>query len=43
MENFIFLIPIIILILTGFFIVKQQTIAVVERLGKFKKDYGPGF
>ncbi len=43
MEKLIFLLPIIILFLTGFFIVKQQTIAVVERLGKFKKDYGPGF
>ncbi len=39
----IFLLPIIILILTGFFVVKQQTIAIVERLGKFKKDYGAGF
>ncbi len=43
MEKLIFLLPVIILLLTGFFIVKQQTIAVVERLGKFKKDYGPGF
>jgi len=37
------IIPIVILIASGFFIVKQQTIAVVERLGKFTKDYGAGF
>ncbi len=36
-------IPLVLLILSGFFIVKQQTIAVVERLGKFSKDYGAGF
>ncbi len=39
--------PIIVIFLfivaSGFFIVKQQTIAVVERLGKFTKDYGAGF
>lgn len=43
MLNYIWIIPIVILILSGFFIVKQQTIAVVERLGKFTKDYGAGF
>jgi regulator of protease activity HflC (stomatin/prohibitin superfamily) len=42
-ENYWWVIPIILLILSGFFIVKQQTIAVVERLGKFSKDYGAGF
>jgi len=31
------------IIASGFFIVKQQTIAIVERLGKFTKDYGAGF
>ncbi len=41
--NLVWFIPIIFLILSGFFIVKQQTIAVVERLGKFSKDYGAGF
>jgi len=43
MLNYIWIIPVVILILSGFFIVKQQTIAVVERLGKFTKDYGAGF
>jgi len=43
MTNIIFIIPILIFLATGFFIVKQQTIAIVERLGKFKKDYGAGF
>ncbi len=33
----------LLIIASGFFIVKQQTIAVVERLGKFTKDYGAGF
>lgn len=37
------LLPLLFLIASGFFIVKQQTIAVVERLGKFTKDYGAGF
>lgn len=32
----------IVLLFSTFFIVKQQTVAVVERLGKFSKDYGPG-
>jgi regulator of protease activity HflC (stomatin/prohibitin superfamily) len=32
----------IVILFSTFFIVKQQTIAVVERLGKFSKDYGPG-
>lgn len=39
----VWIIPIVLLIASGFFIVKQQTIAVVERLGKFTKDYGAGF
>jgi len=43
MLNYVWIIPIVLLILSGFFIVKQQTIAVVERLGKFNKDYGAGF
>ncbi len=43
MLNYIWIVPIVLLILSGFFIVKQQTIAVVERLGKFNKDYGAGF
>jgi len=34
---------ILLIIASGFFIVKQQTIAIVERLGRFKKDYGAGF
>ena len=37
------IIPLALLIASGFFIVKQQTIAIVERLGKFSKDYGAGF
>ena len=41
--NNIWLIPVLLFIASGFFIVKQQTIAVVERLGKFTKDYGAGF
>ncbi|MCF6349980.1 MAG: SPFH domain-containing protein [Flavobacteriaceae bacterium] len=43
LNNWWIIIPILILIASGFFIVKQQTIAVVERLGKFTKDYGAGF
>ena len=35
--------PVVLIIISGFFIVKQQTIAVVERLGRFTKDYGAGF
>ncbi|HIA37623.1 MAG TPA: SPFH domain-containing protein [Flavobacteriales bacterium] len=34
-QGFIYLIPIVIILLTGFFIVKQQTTAIVERFGKF--------
>ncbi len=41
--NIVWIIPILLLVASGFFIVKQQTIAVVERLGKFTKDYGAGF
>jgi len=33
---------IILILATGLFVVKQQTIAVVERFGKFSKDYGAG-
>ncbi len=40
---YVWIIPILIILASGFFIVKQQTIAVVERLGKFTKDYGAGF
>lgn len=36
------ILPVVILLASGFFIVKQQTIAVVERLGKFSNDYGAG-
>ena len=32
----------IVLVFASFFIVKQQTIAVVERFGKFTRDYGAG-
>ena len=39
----IWIVPVLLFIASGFFIVKQQTIAVVERLGKFTKDYGAGF
>ncbi|MFK5880183.1 MAG: SPFH domain-containing protein [Flavobacteriaceae bacterium] len=43
MLGYIWILPILFIIASGFFIVKQQTIAVVERLGKFTKDYGAGF
>jgi len=43
MNQLIWIVPLLLLIASGFFIVKQQTIAVVERLGKFTKDYGAGF
>ena len=43
LPNVILIIPILVLLASGFFIVKQQTIAIVERLGKFTKDYGAGF
>lgn len=43
LDYLIWIIPVVLLIASGFFIVKQQTIAVVERLGKFSKDYGAGF
>jgi len=43
MNYLLLLIPVLAIIASGFFIVKQQTIAVVERLGKFTKDYGAGF
>jgi Membrane protease subunits, stomatin/prohibitin homologs len=33
---------VLILILSGVFVVKQQTVAVVERFGKFKRTAGPG-
>ncbi len=36
------LLILVVLLFSTFFIVKQQTVAVVERLGKFSKDYGPG-
>ena len=38
----IFFIILFVLIIASFFIVKQQTIAVVERFGKFSRDYGAG-
>jgi regulator of protease activity HflC (stomatin/prohibitin superfamily) len=37
-----FLVFLIVLIFASFFIVKQQTIAIVERFGKFTRDYGAG-
>jgi len=43
MPHIICIVPVVLLIASGFFIVKQQTIAIVERLGKFTKDYGAGF
>jgi len=43
MIGYVWLIPILVFLASGFFIVKQQTIAIVERLGKFRKDYGAGF
>ena len=43
MLGYIWILPVLFIIASGFFIVKQQTIAVVERLGKFSKDYGAGF
>ena len=43
MNQLIWIIPVLLFIASGFFIVKQQTIAIVERLGKFTKDYGAGF
>jgi len=41
--NIIIAIPIIFLILKSFFIVKQQTSGIVERLGKFQSVRGSGF
>ena len=35
MSDFIFFIPIIVLVFLGFFVVKQQTTAIVERFGRF--------
>ena len=43
--NYIVLLVIIgifFLLFASFFIVKQQTIAIVERFGKFSRDYGAG-
>ena len=36
------IIGILLLLFASFFIVKQQTIAIVERFGKFSRDYGAG-
>lgn len=33
----------VLLLFSAFFIVKQQTVAIVERLGKYTRDYGAGF
>ena len=38
----IIIIGLFVLLLASFFIVKQQTIAIVERFGKFSRDYGAG-
>ncbi len=35
MTNFIFFLPVLLIVILGFFIVKQQTTAIVERFGKF--------
>lgn len=35
MSDFIFFLPIIVLVFLGFFVVKQQTTAIVERFGRF--------
>ena len=35
MPEIVYLIPIVIILLTGFFVVKQQTTAIIERFGKF--------
>ncbi|AOW21111.1 SPFH domain-containing protein [Urechidicola croceus] len=37
-----FLIPIVLLVLASFFVVKQQTVAIVELFGKFVRTNGPG-
>ena len=42
MEYLIFTVLALVVLATGLFVVKQQTIAVVERFGKFSKDYGAG-
>ena len=38
----IIIIGLLVLLFASFFIVKQQTIAIVERFGKFTRDYGAG-
>jgi len=38
----LFFIVLIALVFASFFVVKQQTIAIVERFGKFTRDYGAG-
>ena len=35
MTNFIFFLPVLLIVILGFFVVKQQTTAIVERFGKF--------
>lgn len=37
------LIPVLVILLAGVYIVKQQQIAVIQRFGKFIGAYGPGF
>ena len=37
-----FFIVFLIIVLNGLFTVKQQTVAVIERLGKFQSIKGPG-
>ena len=42
MGNLIWLIPVIILVLLGLFVVKQQTVVIIERFGKFTSVRKPG-
>ena len=35
MSNILFLLPVVLVVIFGFFVVKQQTTAIVERFGKF--------
>jgi len=41
--SYIFLAIVLFVIIQGFFVVKQQTIAIVERFGKFNSTRRPGF
>lgn len=39
----IYMLPVVVILVTAIVIVKQQTMKVIERLGKFKRVAGPGF